>query len=428
MQIGSNLSQSLIQENAELQKMFQLNMLSPSKSSFRQSLDNKLVTADLKAKKNDSVKEKPKKIGFKEDKRDGNVMLGIAAKAIEQREYKTEPVTEISEAETVELVDSINRNSFLGLRVLNGEHRNLLNVEASNLTETEETIGLTSIKQEETFTIPTEELQKEEPVVETLKTDLPFGERVKEFAEETKGSDFTGEIKQETLSKDGKAESEIPADTGFEVEKKVKSEAVKSENLKLDNEEHASQAISVNVKNAEGLKDEKDSSTKKDNLLSKTGIMTKSFTFDETKVETLEPVDLTADNEVRLNLINQISEFFTKEKLVYDKGLELTLNPASLGKITMIAKQVATGVAISIICESSKTHKLLAEQSKQLGAIMEKNLGEPTVIHIQDKAPDYLNRNRQNEEGRQGYQEQEQKPEKQNETDSFIARLKLGLN
>lgn len=425
MQIGSNLNQSLIQENAELQKIFQLNMLSQSKSAFRQSLDNKLEMTDLKSKKSDFAKDKPKKIGSDKSKSDADIAIGMAINSMQVREYKTESVTEISEPEAVGLPDSINRDSSLKFHVLNEEVQNVVNLGVSNLTVHEESLGLTSVKQDTAFAIPTETLQKEDSVVESLNSDLSHGQGLKELLDETETPNIKEEIKPDALSKEEK--TEVTADTVFE-EKKVKHEAVKNESSQFTDEEKLSESISLNVKNAEVSKDEKDSSDRKDALLTKNGIIIKPLRFDETKAESFEPVDLNADNELRMNLINQISEFFAKEKPNFDKGLELILNPASLGKITMIAKRAANAVAISIICESAKTHKLLAEQSKQLGTIMEKRLGEPTVINIQDKASDYLNRNRQNDEGQQGYQNPNQRQEKQNESDSFIARLKLGLS
>lgn len=152
------------------------------------------------------------------------------------------------------------------------------------------------------------------------------------------------------------------------------------------------------------------------------------FGHENHKVKEVAHLNEWQDDGIRLHILEQIRDFADRHNLLsYKQGVELTLNPAGLGKIGIVAKQLSTGVAISIACENNRTYKLLSESSQRLGNIMEKRLGEPTVVHIAEKNTDYLQQNRQQEGNREGYR-QEHREDRKNETDSFVARLKFGLS
>ena len=76
--------------------------------------------------------------------------------------------------------------------------------------------------------------------------------------------------------------------------------------------------------------------------------------------------------------------------------------------------------------------ELMAKNARDLGAIMEENLGTPTTIVVEDKENGYLEQQNQNNQGGQG-QSQEEGSGKQNQKDQekegmdFLQQLRLGL-
>ena len=77
--------------------------------------------------------------------------------------------------------------------------------------------------------------------------------------------------------------------------------------------------------------------------------------------------------------------------------------------------------------------ELMAKNARELGAIMEENLGTPTTIVVEDKEASYLEQQKQNQEGSGGNQDQEGKSGKQDEKNQekegmdFLQQLRLGL-
>lgn len=114
------------------------------------------------------------------------------------------------------------------------------------------------------------------------------------------------------------------------------------------------------------------------------------------------------------------------------KEFEVQLEPYDLGKIMIrvaFGKEAAT---VSIVCTEPKTMELMAKNARELGAIMEENLGSPTTIVVEDKEASYLEQRNQENSQNQG-QNPEQDSEKQNQKSrqdegaDFLQQLRLGL-
>ncbi len=115
------------------------------------------------------------------------------------------------------------------------------------------------------------------------------------------------------------------------------------------------------------------------------------------------------------------------------KEFEIQLEPYDLGKIIIKAAFGKEHTSISIFCTEQRTMELMAKNARELGAIMEENLGAPTTIVVEDKESGYLEQQKQNNEGNGGNQNQDGGSGKQGEKNQekegmdFLQQLRLGL-
>ena len=115
------------------------------------------------------------------------------------------------------------------------------------------------------------------------------------------------------------------------------------------------------------------------------------------------------------------------------KEFEIQLEPYDLGKIIIKAAFGKEHTSISVFCTEQRTMELMAKNARELGAIMEENLGAPTTIVVEDKESGYLEQQKQNNEGNGGNQNQDGGSGKQGEKNQekegmdFLQQLRLGL-
>ena len=107
--------------------------------------------------------------------------------------------------------------------------------------------------------------------------------------------------------------------------------------------------------------------------------------------------------------------------------MEVQLEPANLGRITIEMVQHDGKLGLVIYAESAKTTSLLAQHAGNLGALLEDRSGQVVQIQVQQQEqqpqPQYDGHNQQNQQ-----QEQEQHPQQSKaEQDSFLGQLRLGL-
>lgn len=154
------------------------------------------------------------------------------------------------------------------------------------------------------------------------------------------------------------------------------------------------------------------------------------------RAERTETVREVPVEHVRVQEPEEIPEKLLDQLLVKTtagvKEFEIQLEPYDLGKIIIKAAFGKESTSISIVCTEQRTMELMAKNARDLGAIMEENLGTPTTIVVEDKENGYLEQQNQNNQGGQG-QSQEEGSGKQNQKDQekegmdFLQQLRLGL-
>lgn len=114
------------------------------------------------------------------------------------------------------------------------------------------------------------------------------------------------------------------------------------------------------------------------------------------------------------------------------REFEIQIAPEHLGKIAIKVLYERGNTMISIACSEQKTMDMLAKNARELGAVMERNLGEETTVVVEKKEMDYLQQNdrEHGEDRRQSEQERQREEQRKQSTDTsgqFLQRLRLGL-
>ena len=110
---------------------------------------------------------------------------------------------------------------------------------------------------------------------------------------------------------------------------------------------------------------------------------------------------------------------------------EIHIEPANLGKIAVKVLYAGSEATISIICSEKRAMEALGQNAKEIGDIINRNLGGETTIIVEKQETDYLNQTRdENEQSGQNQQKQKEENSKdQNKEDAeqFLQKLRLGL-
>ncbi len=113
------------------------------------------------------------------------------------------------------------------------------------------------------------------------------------------------------------------------------------------------------------------------------------------------------------------------------QSFEIEIEPENLGKIAVKIMYEDGQATVSILCTEKKALDVLGNHAREIGGIIDRNLGGETKIFVEKQEPDYLNRNNdENQQGRQDGQEQQKESGKKQEADDseqFLQKLRLGL-
>lgn len=113
------------------------------------------------------------------------------------------------------------------------------------------------------------------------------------------------------------------------------------------------------------------------------------------------------------------------------KEFEIHIEPANLGKIAVKVLYEGNQATISIICSEKRAMDALSQNVREIGNIIERNLGGETTIIVDKQETDYLNQTRdENEQADQNAKQQkEEKNQNQDGEDAeqFLQKLRLGL-
>lgn len=113
------------------------------------------------------------------------------------------------------------------------------------------------------------------------------------------------------------------------------------------------------------------------------------------------------------------------------KEFEIHIEPANLGKIAVKVLYEGNQATISIICSEKRAMDALSQNVREIGNIIDRNLGGETTIIVEKQETDYLNQTRdENEQADQNTKQQkENKNQNQDSEDAeqFLQKLRLGL-
>lgn len=108
-----------------------------------------------------------------------------------------------------------------------------------------------------------------------------------------------------------------------------------------------------------------------------------------------------------------------------DGTLELELEPASLGKLTLKIMYEGERATVSIQTTNPKTLELLSQSADEIAQILKQRTGQETVIYTPQTEQQQDWTEGRNQENRREPQEQEKR--QQDHTQSFAQQLRLGL-
>lgn len=130
----------------------------------------------------------------------------------------------------------------------------------------------------------------------------------------------------------------------------------------------------------------------------------------------------------------KLTEHLLDKMNVGEKELSIQLQPENLGKISIKISYEQSDTTVSILCSDKKTAELLAESAKDIGAILNTNLGGHTTVYVDKGSENYLNQNNGQQQNNQNWKNQEEQTgeqtaagEEQDDSLNFIQQLRLGL-
>lgn len=127
-------------------------------------------------------------------------------------------------------------------------------------------------------------------------------------------------------------------------------------------------------------------------------------------------------------LPQELGKAVTAGKPGESQVLQVELEPASLGKLTIRLEYEAGRTMVSVMASNPKTLELLSQKAAEIASILKERTGEETVIYTEQ--PQQEPGEEAQEQGGRGGQQQERQQRRQEEqpqTDSFMQQLRLGL-
>lgn len=112
---------------------------------------------------------------------------------------------------------------------------------------------------------------------------------------------------------------------------------------------------------------------------------------------------------------------------------EIQIEPEHLGKIAIKVLYEHGQTTVQIACSEKRTQELIGQNAREIGNVMERNLGEETTVYVEKQTPDYLNQNgKENDHsGRESEQERQREENRKHKTEDaaqFLQKLRLGLS
>lgn len=150
--------------------------------------------------------------------------------------------------------------------------------------------------------------------------------------------------------------------------------------------------------------------------------LTRAATPEKMYVRQPEEIPQKLTEELLVKTANGVNEF------------EIEIEPANLGKIAIKVLYEGSQTMISILCSEKKTLDLIGHNAREIGAVMEQNLGTTTTVIVEKQETDYLHQgeNENDHSGREAEQdrqreESEKEKAKADSAEQFLQKLRLGL-
>lgn len=131
-------------------------------------------------------------------------------------------------------------------------------------------------------------------------------------------------------------------------------------------------------------------------------------------------------------LPQKLTDELTSKLMNGAKEFEIHIEPEHLGKIAVKILYEAGQATVSILCSEKRTLDMLGQSAREIGNVIDRNLGGTTTIIVEKQETDYLNQTGDENQNKGQNAEQEQKKEKGGESkaedaEQFLQKLRLGL-
>lgn len=220
------------------------------------------------------------------------------------------------------------------------------------------------------------------------------------------------------------AESSLPGETKSQMTEAVKAPEVQTA-------EQAVQTVSDRVSEVKDTSAEsrRDSHTENPGA-EQAAVMTQAPV--RTAAEEIKPQEIvTIQAPQAEELPDKVAEQLLSKMSEGVQEFEIHIEPANLGKIAVKVIYEAGQATVSILCTEKKTLDLLGNNARDIGNIIDRNLGGETKIFVEKQEADYLDQTRdENQRGNQEEQKQQKGQDKKDDADDaeqFLQKLRLGL-
>ncbi len=105
--------------------------------------------------------------------------------------------------------------------------------------------------------------------------------------------------------------------------------------------------------------------------------------------------------------------------------LELTLEPATLGKITIKLMYEDGKASLSLISDNPKTLEILSQRAGEIAQILEEKTGQTTVVYTPESP--YPEQDMTRQQKQEGHHQEQKEHSSKEHTESFAQQLRLGL-
>ena len=121
-----------------------------------------------------------------------------------------------------------------------------------------------------------------------------------------------------------------------------------------------------------------------------------------TEVNTIQkPGEVMVSVKTPEELPQKILDTLNDKLALKQKEFEIQIEPYNLGKIAIKVAYEQNSTTISIVCSNTKTMDILAQSAKNIGSIIETNMGSPTIIFVEKNETHYLNQDHNSQTGQE---------------------------